>query len=210
MAIATNNILRFTNFFLQGTIEAVMVSYWRVEAITTPNTYAAMAEAFHEVMMAVGDGATILSNSAKLYRTVVDNVTLLGMEGGEFNGDIVGTSSTDPAPSFNALSIRQAVEERITRNGYKRFPFIAEGTMNGNNAVLSGVVRSAIEAFWGDEVSFIWVTEDGSIDIDLQPVVVGRTETPPGSGNYEIDLTKINVVTGASVRGITSQLSRKS
>jgi hypothetical protein len=209
MALATGNILRIINHFTQGSNSGLMVSFWEVQDLATPNTYALLAEGFHKQMASVWRVMDVVHSSANLARTVIDNLSTVG-EYGEYVEDIPGTGGGDPAPSFVAVSVKQVVETRLTRAGYKRIPFIGEGQTDGNNATIGVVTATAIQDFYGVEahVNFTDLVT-GTIDASLVPIVVGRTETPPGSGIYVLDLAKINYVTSAIIQGATSQTSRK-
>lgn len=209
MAIGLNDILRVKTFFHQGSNEALMVSYWTVSEIITPNTYAALAQAFGFTMMVDSRVQDLVSATATLDRVVIDNLSK-PLEFGEWVEDFVGIATGDPAPAFNAVSIKQSVGTRTTRAGYKRIPFISEQIMNGNTAVISGITETALLAFWGQLYNFLYSDPvNGDTEILMFPTIVGRTLNEDVPPTYEEDLTRINPVTGASIQGITSQVSRK-
>ena len=209
MALATNNILRVKTFFKRGTVEALMVSYWKVLSLAEPPTYSQAAEAIHNLSWFGSNVASIVHTSAMQYRTVLDNLSTVP-EYGEWNEELIGTLTGEPCADFVALSIKQVGESRLTRNGYKRVPFIGESVQNGNSAVVGTTTREALEAYFGAPYTFIWETETGGVEFEMQPIILGRTETPPDSGIYVEDLAKVNIVTSAQVQKITSQTSRKS
>lgn len=209
MALAINDLLKITSEFEQGSNTGMMVSMWRVSQMDVPSTYDVLAEGFQFTLMVSGGVNDIIHTSAKAVRTVVDSLTK-PLEYGEFVGDDVGSAGGEPMASFVSLSIKQTVESRLTRAGYKRVPFISESVLNGNDFAGSLALQGQLEDFFGLNASITYTpTEGDPIDIVLVPVVIGRTlnsEVPPF---YELDLAKINPVVGASVQGATSQNSRK-
>lgn len=208
MALSLNNIIRIKQFFRQGTIEALLVSYWQVADITIAPTYNQMAEAFGFIWSTVGQGVDILHGTAEMYRVVLDNLTLEG-EYGESTLLYAGVAAGDPAPSFNAISVKQIVETRLTRAGYKRMPFISESHSIGNEVNVPTTVEIGIEEFWGFPASFFYEGADFTVDVTLNPVVVGRTLVELPEPHYVEDITKINPVVEGQIQRITSQNSRK-
>lgn len=205
--ISPNDILQVKTFYEQGGNEALNVSFWQVdEIVPQPTTEAQLANWFH-VTYYETVSSLFLHGTAFQVRTVVDNLTD-GFAYGEFSSQLQGQIAGDPAPSFNAIDLKQAVGTRLTRAGRKRFPFISESMTNGNNLVMSGGDQAQIETAMG--LSFQPNNPLSALEfVTLLPIVVGRTETPVGSGNYVIDIAKINAVTSAELRGITSQNTRK-
>lgn len=209
VVIALNDILRFTSFYEQGSNEAVMVSFVQVSEITTSGANALVAKAYLHGIMETGNLQDVMHVGSKAVRCVMDNLTD-GIEFGEWVEDISGTMSGDPAPPFVALSVKQIVGTRTTRAGYKRLPFVGEDAINGNEANVSALTRTAIEDFWGSPITFTATDISlGDISFEAFPLVIGRTlntEVPPF---YELDLTRINPVQSAQLQGTTSQTSRK-
>lgn len=209
VAIGLNDILRIKTFFRQNDNDALMVSYWQVIAINVPQPYPQFAQAFGWTMMHDGRVQDVVSTSAVLERVVVDNLSQFP-EFGEWVEDLPGIASGDPAPAFNALSIKQSVLTRTTRAGYKRIPFISEQIMNGNNASLSVITEAALQTFFGFEFNIVFNDPDtGDVDYVIAPIIVGRTLNSAVPPVYEEDLTRLNLVSGAVIQGITSQVSRK-
>lgn len=209
VALATGQILQVICHFLQGSNEALMVSFWRVAELSEPNVYAALAQAFQfEMMSGAGVHANVIASNAASTRVVINNMTL-PLEGGEWVGSIPGAILGDPAPSFVALRVKQIVEDKRTRSGYKRIPFVGEGSFVGNNVTVAAGTKSAIEDFYGLEGEFNYSSgEFGDISAKLQPVVVGRTKDPI-TGIYELDLDKVNNVVAGSLLFAASQVSRR-
>lgn len=209
MALAIGDVLQFIMTFGQGTNTALMVGYWRVDAMDTPNTYTALAAGFQfELMSGTGQLSNVLATSTASQKIVVNSLTK-PLEFGEHVEDINGGMIGDPAPAFVALRVKQSVESKLTRAGYKRIPFVGEAASVGNNVTVGASVKTAIEEFFGIPLNVAFTHPvDGLIDIVLEPIVVGRTlmGTPPV---YTPDISKINPVTGASLAFVTSQTSRK-
>ena len=209
MAFSTGNIIRATSFYRRGSIEAVNVAYWRIEAMDGVAVDAAWAAVYQYGLMTVARVQEIMPPVAVCYRVLLDNLTNVG-EYGEWVEDVPGVASGDVLPPFNAASIKQIVPTRETRAGYKRIPFIAEPLNDGGNLNISSIVRSSLEAFFGSAGNTIIYSPPGfdELELTLQPIVVGRTLV---DGVYELDLTKIQDVSSAVVQAaITTQNSRKS
>lgn len=206
MALSFGDILKITMFWEQAGNEAVSVGYFRyLAAVTAPN-YAQLAEAFGILNMANNSLGNIIHSSAKLARVVVDNASN-GLEFGEAIVDLVGLDGgSGPEPAFVAALLKQARETKLTRNGYKRFPFLSESYVQGNNFVPPSGSLAAIYGIWGSEHDYVTVTETGAVEFTMQPVIVGRTLV---GGVYEPDLLKINEITEAVFLRATSQNSRK-
>lgn len=209
MPLAVGHILQVKSFYEQEGNEALMVSFWEVGDITVMDSYAALAEGFQFEQQISFFVANVQINSSAAVRTVIDNLSN-PPEYGEFVGEQLGLASGEAAPAFVALSIKQSVGTRLTRAGYKRIPFIGESVTSGNEATIPGGTRTALETWFGTSNTINFTNGLGDeVNIVVTPVVVGRTETPPDSGIYVIDLAKINYVTSAFVQGPTSQNSRK-
>ena len=206
MAIALNDVLRFTSHFDHAGNEALMVSYWEVSDTTDIAPNAVVAEAFQSILMASNCVGGLISAAAKATRTVMDNLST-PLEFGDFVGDIAGSNGGAAiAPDFVAILLRQTRTTRATRNGYKRIPYTTEGIVDGNSLVISAPVRVAVEDFFGVEAHLTGTFSGESIDVTLVPIIVGRTLV---GGVYEPDLTRINQVSGAAILRPTTQNSRK-
>lgn len=208
VALATNDIIQMISFFRLGTIEAQNVSYWRVNALSGAGTDAQYAAVYQYGMMTIADVENLMTPSAVNYRTLFNNLTKVG-EFGEWLQDFPGVAAGDNLPTFNAASIKQIVPTRLTRNGYKRIPFIAEGLNTGGVLTISAPIRTALEAFFGSAVTVNYTIPSGpALSLTLEPVVIGRSLV---GGVYVLDMAKVQDVTNAEVQQrITSQNSRKS
>lgn len=209
MALGVGHNFRMTNFFDQGGNQALMVSYWRLVEYTEPQTDSFFAEAMQRQMMDIGRVHSVMSVTARCYRTVIDNLTI-PLEFGEFIGDDFGSITGDPAPSFVTISVKQLVPTRLTRNGYKRIPFPSDTNTAGNDPQVGTSDRLAIEAFFGAEVEINYTSGVTSLSAIVQPLVIGRTNVgTPEDPDYILDLSKIQFVSGAQVSKVTSQNTRK-
>lgn len=207
MSLVIGDIIKITMFWIQNQIEAVTVGYFRYTAADIPPTYAELAEGFGKHQMINTNLGAIIKNDAFLERVVVDNFSN-GLEFGEALLHLVGSAGGGGAePSFVAPLLKQVRETKLTRNGYKRFPFMDETMVNGNALTLPATPKENIEADWGSEQNYAGNLTVGTYDFDLQPVIVGRTLV---DGVYVPDPLKINEVTGAQFVRVTSQNSRKS
>lgn len=208
MSLGVGHIIRLTNFFSQGTIEAVMVSYWEVDAMDGALPNSGWAEFMQHGIMDIARVKEVMSVNAKAYRTVFDDLTVDG-EYGEYTGDISGTMSGTPAPSFVSLSVKQIVPSHITRSGYKRIPFIGEDAYGGNANNVGIVTKTALETFFGTPVPMALEILGVDAELTLTPLVIGRTLDI--DGHYVLDMDKIQYVTAASLQNnVTTQNSRKS
>ena len=205
---ALNDILRVALHFEQGTNTGLLVQFYEITALIEPTIVpmSQIAQGYHE-QFADSQVPEFLHSTANFRRTVIDNMTD-GLSFGDYENAVAGGQLGDPAPALNAMSIKQAVQSRLTRNGFKRLPFISELAFFGNTLTLSVPQRGAIETWWGQELT-IFNPLDAEPLIILSPVVVGRVESPPDSGIYVLDLTKINPIVSAEAQRPTSQNSRK-
>lgn len=205
--IAENDILMIKTFFEQAGNEALNVAFFKVEGVAgVPPTVAQFARWYHE-SYAPQIVSNFLHGSANYVRTVVEYIDG-SMDFGDYSNVISGSVGGEPAPSFTAIDVKQNVGNRLTRAGRKRLPFISESASNGNSITLAGVVVTVIETWFG--ISALVVDPlDATNAVSLSPVIVGRTETPPGSGVYVLDPAKVNPVTSAELIQVTTQNSRK-
>jgi hypothetical protein len=206
MALSSGDLIQVLSFYTTGQIEALMVSYWRVENLEGVLVDADWAEVIQYGIQHIARVRDVMSSTAKAYRTVFNNLSK-PMEYGEFIGDDFGTQSGQAAPSFEAVSVKQQVPTRLTRAGYKRIPFVSDSLSNGNALTLNTTTKTALETFFGSPTEFE-TTVDGEIgNMTLQPLVIGRTKN--AEGVYELDLDKIQEVSSAAVQSIVShQVSR--
>lgn len=209
MPFAVNDFIQVISTFSQEGNEAQMVSFWRIEAINELAEGSSFAEAFAFHMMNIGSVEDVMSTTAGLIRNVINNLTS-PLFFSDWSGLITGTVSGDPAPSFNTISIKQSGGSRITRNGYKRIPFITDSGSAGNNPNVSTTVRTALESFYGSSVNLVYTAGLTSVDVFIKPVIVGRTNMgTPEAPDYQLDLSRVQDVVSANVHKVTSQNSRK-
>lgn len=121
---------------------------------------------------------------------------------------IGGGIGTEFQPSFVAMGWKKAVGTRLTRPGSLRIGGIQEDMSTGNT--LNAAYQTIRDNF-AAAIGLSKQVDDGSGNVvNFNPVVVGRLESPPDSGKYVYDLTRINILTGLVLPRITSQNSRKS
>jgi hypothetical protein len=206
--VVSDAILRITQFFRLGSIEAVMVSFWIVDPTSVLTDLTDSEAAF---MIAehwdTNVGQFTLNTNAVYYRTLIEKAPEF-YDFVENVFDRPGGQAGDAAPSFVAGQIRQLVATRQTRGGYKRLPFLIEANVSGNEFDTTPVIREGIEAIYGNQ----WVVTDLAYPdntIRLNPVIIGRTNMgTPEVPDYQLDFTKVNPVVSASLARVTHQNSR--
>lgn len=207
--VAIGDVLGIKQFFSVAGNQALMISFWEIMAIVgDPVSIDEFTRDFHQQF-----GETILTtflwSGATYDRTVCENIDG-SMDFGDYSDVINGTNAGEPAPSFVALDVKQNVSNRITRGGRKRLPFITEGMFEGNAETLAGVAQLAIESFFGGPTDiFQYLDETMTNFVSIRPVIVGRVESPPDSGIYVLDPSRVNPVASANLVRVTSQVSRK-
>lgn len=207
MSINVGDIVRITQHFKQGTNTALMVSFWECGSLTgAPILESQLAQNYHSQYSAILRGFT-LHESAQMVKTVVDNLTD-GLAYGEYQNILNGGVSGQAAPSYVAISVKQNVLTRATRAGFKRMPFTGEDRINGNEVVIGLADEGKIEDWFG-ELYTVQNPIDNTVMGTIRPVVIGRVESPPDSGNYVLDLNTVNLVTNAGIIGNTTQNTRK-
>lgn len=104
------------------------------------------------------------------------------------------------------VTVKQVRRTKITRNGSKRISGLSESNVDGSVVSMGGAQTALVEAFFGTAL----VGGGGAInDFELEPVIVGRTLNIV-TGVYELDLSRVNDVTGAVMaQTVRSQVSRK-
>ena len=149
---------------------------------------------------------TRLSNGLSYQLFEADNLTN-GIEFAQYSQVINGNQAGDFLPSFATVSVRLNRLTKITRNGAKRFPGVADDRTTGNQLNLLPIDKAGIEAFCGQ--ARVYPDYDGQgTSVTISPVIVGRTLN--GQGVYELDLAKVNTVTGALVsQYVGTQNTRK-
>lgn len=209
MALILNEAYRVKMFYRQGTNEAMMIANWNLLDFVQGATETELAQAFLNDFE-VATNAIIRHVTSVCYRMEVQE-TFGGLDFGVAEGDVLGLIGTDPAPSFNALAVRQNVGTHLVRPGQKRIPFIAESIMNGNTPVLTVGQQAAIELGYGQDIEINWVdAELNDWVFTLRPMVIGTTNVgTPEAPDYILDPAKQVPVTSSEVIRITSQVSRK-
>lgn len=208
MSLAVNDILSVKDFqSYQGQL-LMNVYYFRLLAIPTvdsePNEEQELLAAFQTQHSA----AIALEQHTSLKHTLLryDNLTN-GIDFAERVVDIDGSISGDAEPSFVAFNYVMRRSTGLTRNGSKRIGGLSENSVVGNLPNLTGIRLEALGAAIGRGINApvmggtLWA----------EPVIVGRTQAIPGdpSSPYELDLSKINVVAGATFTAVSTQRTRK-
>lgn len=210
MALITNELYRVKFYYRQGTNEGLMIANWMLLDFEQGATETELAQAMLNDFE-VATNKPVRSSSSVCYRVEVQE-TFGGYDYGVADGDVVGALGDTPAPSFNAIGVRQNLGTRLVRSGQKRIPFITEAVMGGNSPVLTTGQQVALELGYGQEIEVNWqdITNHNWV-FTLKPYVVGVTwnpnATPP---QYVLDPAKQVPVRSAEVTRITSQNSRKS
>lgn len=206
MALGDSDIIRFTVNQSLGDSIFRNVDYRRYDDIgLAGNTYAEIALAYVNQWKAkvldLSQSVTLILNDV-----VLDNVTN-GLD--FFNQPVVsaGILAGELLPNFVAIPIKQNRETKITRNGSKRVGGLVEAQSLNNQLILTAPQRTGLEDMFGTDVPVD--APPAANEAALAPVIVGRTLNPV-TGQYELDLGRVNNVTSASVGVfVTSQVSRK-
>lgn len=204
MAIVANDILQIEDHQTYLGQQVLNVYHYRVESFESAASYEDFADQWQVLVMS--DIINIQVTNVVHARTVVRNLTN-GIDIYEQVISTTGTVSGDGLPSLVAASFRLVRTDATTRHGAKRIAGLAESQIAYNDPISAAVAAfNNVAASMGDVVE-----QTGTVDHDflLQPVIVGRTETAPGSGMYELDLTKINLVQSAQFIRISSQTTRR-
>lgn len=207
MALIQGEAYTVKFYYRLNNIEANMVAKWRLDEFTQGATETELAQAFL-LDFEVNTNAPIRMSNSSCYRVEVQE-TFGGLDYGVAEGDVLGIITTNPAPSFNAIAVRQNVGTRLVRPGQKRIPFISENQMNGNEPALTVGQQTALEVGYGQPIDIDWTSPTtGLFTFGLTPMVVGVT-LDPVDGKYFLDPTKQVIVRNAEVTRVTSQNSRK-
>lgn len=207
MALIQGEVYTVKFFYRQNNIEANMIAKWRLDEFTQGATEEELAQAFL-LDFEVATNRPIRHTSSVCYRVEVQE-TFGGLDYGVAEGDVLGDDGGAPAPTFNALAIRQNVGTRLVRPGQKRVPFITESIMVGNEPQLTIGQQTALEVGYGQPIDIDWTSPStGLFAFGLTPMVVGVT-LDPVDNKYFLDPAKQVIVRNAEVTRITSQNSRK-
>lgn len=209
MALIQNEAYRMKFFYRQGTNEAMMIANWNLVDFVVGATETELAQAML-TDFELATNAPVRHSTSVCYRVEVAE-TFGGLDFGVADGDVLGLLGGEPAPSFNAIAIRQNVGTRLVRPGQKRIPFIPEAVSNGNNPVLTVGQQAGLELGYGQEIEVEWTDLQANLwTFILQPMVIGTTNVgTPSAPDYILDPAKQVPVTSAEVTRITSQVSRK-
>lgn len=119
-----------------------------------------------------------------------------------------GGNGGDMMPPYVAWAFQQVRATALTRHGHKFVGGIPETSVaNG----VSTVPVTGID-FFKNVFSLPWeraVAPDDDHNFVANPVIIGRTETPPASGKYELDLAKVNQIQGLLFRSVSTFNTRK-
>lgn len=142
---------------------------------------------------------------------VFNSLELLNLSDGLEFADIpsgqAGVKIGSPLPAFNAMTIKLNRSTRLTRNGSKRIAGLLESNTENGVIIMTSAERQNIADFWSEQKNYSDYDGLGN-DVFLAPRIVGRTKNI--DGNYELDLSKVNGITGNSVSlNVSSQVSRK-
>lgn len=118
--------------------------------------------------------------------------------------NVAGSLTGDGVPSFVTLSFRLNRTTGLTRHGQKRFAGCSEAAIIGND--LSGGVLTAANAAAVAMAGGL-LSDSGTNDHELKPVIIGRTLQQDGS--YELDITKVNDVQSAQYVRVSTQTTRR-
>jgi hypothetical protein len=118
---------------------------------------------------------------------------------GEIPIAVSGTRTGDPTASFVAANVFLGRSTKITRSGRKAIPGLSEIDVFGND-FSNPTVRNAIAQACNNDLIPL-STED--VPIVLGPVIVGT------DAFGKPDTNRVNFVTQAQVRGVSTQNSRK-
>lgn len=199
------DILRVTHDYTVAGQAAKNVFFYRVDTLTVSSVepFAVLDELSSTWETAFGVFATTNTTSVKI---AVDNLTD-GLEFSEYTTGWTGGRTGAVAPSFIAVNVTLQRDTKITRNGSKRIGGWLETDFSGNNMTLPQSYIDAIEDYCATGYNFIDYDGAGN-DCTWSQVIVGRTKNVDGV--YEIDLSKINNITGVLVSNLaTTQNSRK-
>lgn len=202
MAIALDNILQITLNQTYLTKACANVFYYKAFSITGTPTYAEVASNF--AISVLDDVNAMQSQGVQNVSIVIKNLTN-GLDISENINSATGDIAGESLPAFNAWGFKLVRTTALTRHGSKRFVGVAETSIAGEtpSAALL-LLADAVEA----DLSQVIVVDGVSGDVSLRPMIIGRVLNTT-TGQYELDITKQNIISAAQFTGITSQTSRK-
>lgn len=121
---------------------------------------------------------------------------------------VAGGVAGDGLPPYVTWSFQQTRGTKITRHGHKYVGGIPEASQANGVTVLSPAQLIDFTEVFVDDMTGPDVPPDDN-NFTMRPVIVGRVESPPGSGNYALDLTRINSILGLVFRGVSTENLRK-
>jgi hypothetical protein len=147
-----------------------------------------------------------LSTQLQYQNIILENLTD-GFEFFEGTYNATGDATGQSLPVHDSLSVKLLRSSKLTRNGRKSFAGLTEDQQSSGNVALSALVISDIETFLGQPFTYVDPV-DNSLQAILQPVIVGRTLD--ANGVYQLDLSRLNPITGATVNPrVRTQNTRK-
>lgn len=149
---------------------------------------------------------TALSSQLTYQNIILENLTD-GFEFSEGTYTATGDADGQPLPVHDTVSVKLLRSSKLTRNGRKSFSGLTENQNDNGNLGMSALQISEIESFLGQPFTYL-DPNDNSLTAILQPVIVGRTLDV--NGVYQLDLNRLNPITGATVNPrIRTQNTRK-
>lgn len=196
---------RFTTTITYQNATCKVVDYREIESVpTNPMTPAELAQSYGNQF--VIDILALLNVSAVMTLVEADNLSD-GITFGQWAFNDAGEITGDPMPSYVAIPIQLQRSTKVTRNGYKRLPGVTETLVSGNVLSIGSQEKLAAEIFFSGSRPFKDITVPTE-EYSMNAIIVGRTKN--ASGVYELDLTRINPVSSASIgSNVTTQNTRK-
>lgn len=205
MGMVVGNIIRLTAKQRLNGIELLNTFFYEVGPFEVEPTYEDVA-----VKFAAGWGLAISelqSNALELYQVQIENLSNavdIHLE----SVSVPGMSAGEYLPVFVTWTFRLNRSNLLTRSGRKAIAGVPENEQtNGVPTVGVAIVLDEASDFLGGSLQQI-VGPD--VDWSMDPVIIGRVETPPDSGNYVLDLTVRNPIQSAQFVRISTQNTRKS
>ena len=126
----------------------------------------------------------------------------------EANVSATGDALGQCLPVHDTMSVKLIRTLGTTRNGRKSYSGIDEANTDAGDLLLNQSFVDDIEEFHGTTRTYEFPGSSPAFNVNLIPVIVGRTAVTPG--NYQLDLSKINLIAGAQVNSrVRTQNTRK-
>lgn len=202
MSMATNDIVQLT---VSGTyLSQQWMNVFHYKVITPQTVYdpITVMDAFASDVM-----GNILQVCVSLWSfTTIDFKNLTNALDIASNGyTVAGGVSGDGLPAFAAWAFRLNRASALTRHGHKRFTGVPESMQTNGSA--SGTAPSILASIASILASDLVEDSQNDKNFTLRPVIVGRTLNQ--SGDYELDLSKINTILSAQYVNLSTQNTRK-